>query len=123
MWTMIGALSAFIAVVAGAFGAHGLKDHLTPELLSTFEVAARYQMYHALSLLATGLLTGRADPIFLRIAGGAFVAGTLLFSGSLYALSLSGVRAWGAVAPLGAVFMVGGLALAWAARPGVFRAG
>lgn len=124
MWTMLGAVSAFLSVAAGAFGAHGLKDHLAPDLLGTFEVAARYQMYHALALVATGLLAGRADATCLRIAGWAFVIGTLLFSGSLYALSLTAVRGFGAVAPLGgAAFMIGWLTLAWAARPRVFRAG
>ena len=123
MWMFIGALSAFIAVAAGAFGAHGLKNHLTPELLTTFEVAARYQMYHSLALIATGLLVGRADGTCLRIAGWAFIVGILVFSGSLYALALSGVRGLGAVAPIGgAAFMVGWLTLAWSARPRVFRA-
>lgn len=124
MWMMLGALSAFVAVLAGAFGAHGLKQHLAPDLLITFEVAARYQMYHALALVATGLLAGRADPRCLTIAGWAFIAGTLLFCGSLYALALTGVRGLGAVAPLGgAAFMLGWLTLAWAVRPRVFRPG
>jgi len=112
----LAALSACISVAAGAFGAHALAATLTPERLAVFETAARYQMYHALALLAVGLLATQADSRALTIAGWLFVAGTLLFSGSLYALTLTGTRWLGAVTPLGGVaFIAGWLALAWAA--------
>ena len=111
----IGALSAFVAVAAGAFGAHTLRGALTPDLLDIFETAARYQMYHALALLAVGWVTSRGPSRGASVAGWLFVLGTVLFSGSLYALSLSGARWLGAITPLGgAAFLGGWLALAWA---------
>ena len=99
----IGALSALIAVAAGAFGAHALRARLAPDLLQVFETAARYQMYHALALLAVAWATSRTDAAGPRWAGWLFVAGTLLFSGSLYLLALTGARWLGAVTPLGGV--------------------
>jgi uncharacterized membrane protein YgdD (TMEM256/DUF423 family) len=109
----LGALSALLAVAAGAFGAHALRDRLAPDLLTVFETGARYQMYHALALILTGLELERSDARALRAAGWLFVAGTLVFSGSLYALALSGVRVLGAVTPLGGVaFMAGWVAFA-----------
>ena len=103
----IGAISAGIAVAAGAFGAHGLRKRLAPDLLEIFETGARYQMYHALALVALGL-----GPIegskWVKYAGQAFLAGTLLFSGSLYLLALTGTRWWGAVTPLGGVAFLAG---------------
>ena len=110
----LGALSALIGVIAGAFGAHALRGRLTPELLQVFETGARYQLFHALALVLVGLAIERASRPALRRAGWLFVAGTVLFSGSLYALALSGVRAWGAVTPLGGLcFIAGWAALAW----------
>lgn len=110
-----GAVSAALAVAAGAFGAHGLRDLLTPERVATFETAVRYQTTHALALLLVGLLAGRgAAPRVLAWAGGLFLAGTVLFSGSLYALVLADAPWLGAVAPLGGAAFIGGwLALAW----------
>jgi len=112
----LGALSGLIAVAAGAFGAHGLKGRLAPEMLAVFETGARYQAYHALALLAVAAL-GRSFPgRALAAAGWLFIAGTIVFSGSLYALALSGVRALGAITPLGgAAFLAGWGCLAWAA--------
>jgi uncharacterized membrane protein YgdD (TMEM256/DUF423 family) len=112
LFLRLGALSALIAVAAGAFGAHALRDRLTPDLLGAFETGARYQMFHALALLGLGLALERADRPALRAAGWAFVAGTVLFSGSLYALALGGVRALGAVTPLGGVAFLAGWAAA-----------
>jgi uncharacterized membrane protein YgdD (TMEM256/DUF423 family) len=111
----LGAISAGISVAAGAFGAHALKARLSPELLAVFETGARYEMYHALGLVAAAWATSRA-PAAAAWAGWLFVVGTVLFSGSLYALALSGVRALGAVTPFGGVaFIAGWVALAAAA--------
>ena len=97
----LGALSAALAVAAGAFGAHALRARVEPRLLEVFETGARYQMYHALALFA---------------AGWCFVAGTVLFSGSLYAMTFTGIRALGAITPLGGVaFIAGWVCLAVAA--------
>src|SRR5918992_768454 len=113
----LGSASALIAVAAGAFGAHGLRARLTPDLLAVFETGARYQMFHALALLAAAwALTRWPGPWPVR-AGWLFVVGTLLFSGSLYALALSGVRWLGAVTPLGGIdFLAGWACLLFAAR-------
>ncbi len=123
----IGAVSGGLAVAAGAFGAHALRARLEPRLLEVFETAARYQMYHALALVAVALVSTAARPAVaapafaprdraLRLAGWAFLMGTVLFSGSLYAMALTGVRALGAITPLGGVaFLAGWGALAFAA--------
>jgi len=108
LFVALGALSGFVAVAAGAFGAHALKQRLSADLLAVFQTGAQYQMFHALALLATGLLALRAPSTTLQAAGWLFVAGTLLFSGSLYALSLSGVRVLGAITPLGGLAFLGG---------------
>src|SRR5574342_1138598 len=102
-FALAGALSAFIAVAAGAFGAHALRVRLAPDLLVVFETGARYQMYPALGLLAVAWAMARWPGQWAVLAGWLFVAGTLLFSGSLYALALSGARWLGAVTPLGGV--------------------
>jgi len=116
LFAAIGAVSGFFAVAAGAFGAHALRARLAPDLLAVFETGARYQMYHALALLAVALLVGRWQVQQAVWAGWLFVAGTLVFSGSLYALALTGARWWGAVTPVGGVaFLAGWLLLAWAA--------
>ena len=108
----LGALSALISVAAGAFGAHALRASLTPEYLTTFETAARYQMYHALGLLAVAWAITRWPGALTVWAGWLFVAGTVLFSGSLYILALTGTRWLGAVTPLGGLaFLVGWLCL------------
>ena len=113
-FALLGALLAFLAVAAGAFGAHAVRGRLTPELLDTFETAARYQMYHALALLAVAWAADRWPGGASTVAGWLFVAGIVLFSGSLYGLSLSGVRWLGAVTPIGGLAFLGGwLALAW----------
>lgn len=115
----LGAGSAFVAVAAGAFGAHALRSRLSAEHLAVFETAARYQMYHALALLAVAWAVSRWAGALPTAAGWLFVAGTVLFSGSLYALALTGVRWLGAITPLGgAAFLAGWLCLALAARRG-----
>jgi uncharacterized membrane protein YgdD (TMEM256/DUF423 family) len=113
---MIGCISAGIAVAAGAFGAHAFRARLAPEMLTVFETAARYHMFHAFGLLAAAYAAGRWPGAPATWAGIAFLAGTVLFSGSLYALALSGVRALGAITPLGGVaFLLGWGCLAAAA--------
>jgi uncharacterized membrane protein YgdD (TMEM256/DUF423 family) len=108
----VGALSGLISVAAGAFGAHALRARLTPEYLAVFETAARYQMYHALGLLAVAWAVTRWPGPLPAWAGWLFVAGTVLFSGSLYILALSGIRWFGAITPLGgAAFLAGWLCL------------
>jgi uncharacterized membrane protein YgdD (TMEM256/DUF423 family) len=112
----LGAVLAFIGVGLGAFAAHGLKARLDPSLLATFEVGVRYHMYHALALLAVAWAYTKWSNPLVSVAGWLFVAGILLFSGSLYALSLSGVRSLGAITPFGGLaFLAGWLCLAWAA--------
>jgi uncharacterized membrane protein YgdD (TMEM256/DUF423 family) len=113
----LGALFAFLAVGAGAFGAHALRGRLTPDLLAVFETGARYQMYHALALLACAWATTEWPGRRVEMAGWCFVAGIVLFSGSLYLLALSGVLWLGAVTPLGGLsFLAGWAFLALAAR-------
>ena len=110
----LGALFAGLAVAAGAFGAHGLKGRLAPDMLEVFETAARYQMYHALGLLAVAVAVVRWPATAL--AGWCMVAGIVIFCGSLYVLSLSGIRWLGAITPIGGVaFIAGWLLLALAA--------
>jgi len=115
----LGALSALLAVAAGAFGAHGLRNRLVPDTLVVFETSARYHMYHALGLLAAAWAVARWPGGAATAAGWLFVAGTVIFSGSLYLLSFTGQRWLGAVTPLGGVaFILGWAALAWAALRG-----
>lgn len=115
-WVLLGALSAAAAVAAGAFGAHGLKASAGPEMLAAWDTAARYQLVHAVALVALAGLARTWSGPTLRLAGALFVAGTVLFCGSLYLLVLTGVRGFGAITPLGGLaFIAGWLALAWGA--------
>lgn len=105
----MGAILAGFGVALGAFGAHGLKSHVTPERLAVFETGVRYHLVHALAILAAAgaarVAPAAAGP---RWAGALFAAGVVLFSGSLYALVLTGVTTWGAVTPIGGVAFLGG---------------
>jgi uncharacterized membrane protein YgdD (TMEM256/DUF423 family) len=113
LFAVVGSVSAFLAVLAGAFGAHTLRTRITPDLLAVFETAARYHMYHALGLFAVAWAATQWPTTLVRTAGWLFVAGTVVFSGSLYVLSLTGARWLGAVTPLGGLcFLAGWLALA-----------
>ncbi|HEY0151352.1 MAG TPA: DUF423 domain-containing protein [Longimicrobium sp.] len=113
----LGCVFGVVAVAAGAFGAHALRARLPADLLAVFETAARYQMYHALALLAAALVAARAPSAAASAAGWLFAAGIVVFSGSLYALALTGVRVLGAVTPLGGLcFLAGWVALAMAGR-------
>ena len=108
-----GAISALVAVAAGAFGAHALRARLTPDLLAVFETGARYHMYHAVALLVVAWAATRWPVGSVRAAGWLFIGGTIVFSGSLYLLSLTGQRWLGAITPLGgAMFLAGWAALA-----------
>jgi uncharacterized membrane protein YgdD (TMEM256/DUF423 family) len=116
----MGCVSALVAVALGAFGAHGLRARIVPDMLMAFEIGVRYQMYHAIGLLAVGLALSRWPSSGVALAGWLFVAGTIVFSGSLYVLATSGQRWLGAVTPIGgAAFIAGWAVLAWAvwARP------
>ena len=107
----VGALAGFVGVALGAFGAHGLRTRLSAEMLTVFETGVRYQMYHALAILIVALAAAKLDGWLIRAAGWLFSAGIVLFSGSLYALALSGVTVLGAVTPLGGLAFLAG----WAA--------
>src|SRR5262249_4262439 len=112
----LGCASALIGVALGAFGAHGLRARIVPDMLTTFEIGVRYQMYHALALLAVGAAAARLPSGGVAVAGWLFVAGTVIFSGSLYVLALTGQRWLGAVTPFGGLaFLVGWAVLAGAA--------
>ena len=111
----LGAINAALAVAAGAFAAHGLRERLAPRALEIFETGARYHMYHALAMVLAGLLAVRGA----STAGWIFQAGIVVFSGSLYALALSDVKVLGAITPLGGLaFLVGWVWLAYAAWRG-----
>jgi len=107
-FALAGSLSAFLAVAAGAFGAHALRARLPPEMLAAFETGARYQMYHALALLAVAWAATRWPGFSVRAAGWLFIGGTVVFSGSLYLLALTGARWIGALTPLGGLLFLGG---------------
>jgi len=116
---LLGAISAFIGVAAGAFGAHGLEDRLNADMLSVFEIGVRYQMYHAFGLLAAAWAYSKWPSKLVSTGGWLFVIGTVLFSGSLYLLSITGLKWFGAVTPFGGVaFLAGWICLAWCAWRG-----
>lgn len=113
---VLGAVNAFLSVAAGAFGAHALRARLPVDMQVIFETGARYHMYHALGLVAVGLLGHFRPSPLLAGAGWSMLAGIVLFSGSLYALALSGTRVLGAITPLGGLgFLAGWLLFAMAA--------
>lgn len=120
LFFLLGSISAGLAVALGAFGAHGLKARLTPDLLQTFETGVRYHLYHALALLAVAFALSRWSSTGLPAAAGwLFLAGTVLFSGSLYLLAVTGAKWLGAITPLGGVaFIAGWVCLALAAGRG-----
>ncbi len=109
-----GAIAAFIGVALGAFGAHSLRTKLTPEMLNIFEVGVRYQMYHAMGLIAVAWAITRWPEINLNAAGWAFIVGIVIFSGSLYLLSITDTRWLGAITPIGGLaFLIGWAILIW----------
>ena len=113
LFFLAGALSAFIGVALGAFGAHGLRERLGADMLATFEIGVRYQMYHAFALIAAAWAASRWPGTLTSASGWLFVAGTIVFSGSLYVLSMTGLRWLGAITPIGGLaFLAGWLCLA-----------
>ena len=114
---MCAGVAGFLGVALGAFGAHALKVRLAPEMLAAFETGVRYQMYHVFALVAVAWAWARWPGRVLMAAGWLFIAGIVIFSGSLYLLAFTGVRALGAITPLGGLaFLAGWLCLAWGAR-------
>lgn len=115
-WAAIAAISGLISVGAGAFGAHGLEGKLEPRALETWDLAARYQMYHALAMLFAAVGIANRTTRLAPASAASFLAGTIIFCGSLYALALTGIRWLGAITPIGGVAMIlGWLLLAIAA--------
>lgn len=109
-----GALLAGLAVAAGAFGAHALQARIPAERLATYEIAVRYQMYHALALMVLALVMDRFPDAALAWAAWLFLAGVLIFGGTLYTIALGGPRWLGAITPIGGVCLIAGwVLLAW----------
>ena len=106
----LAAIFGLISVIAGAAGTHALRDTLDASSLRTFETAARFQMYHALALLAVGILAMRWHTRILTVSAALFALGILLFSGSLYILALTGISIFGAIAPIGGISLMAGWA-------------
>ncbi|MCY4402137.1 MAG: DUF423 domain-containing protein [Candidatus Poribacteria bacterium] len=104
----LGSGFSLLSVLFGAFGAHALKKKLTPEMLDIFEVAVRYQMYHSIGLIVVAWAISQWQNSLTNAAGWCFVAGILIFSGSLYILSLTGVRWLGAITPIGGLVFIAG---------------
>lgn len=112
IFLMIGSALGAISVIIGAFGAHALKNSLEASgRLETFETAVKYQFYHVFALLVLGLLMAHFNHKLLHYAGYSFIVGILIFSGSLYILCLTNVAKWGAVTPIGGLFLIIGWVL------------
>ncbi len=119
IWFVTGALAGGLAVALGAFGAHGLESRVGPDRLDVFETGVRYHLVHALALLAVGFAASRWPGAATNAAGALFLAGIVVFSGSLYAMTFTGHRWLGALTPIGGVaFLAGWGCLAWAAWRG-----
>ena len=116
----LGAINAFLTVALGAFGAHGLKTRLSEDMMAVYQTGVQYHMFHSLGLIAVGITAGQLAPTpLLTWSGWAMAAGILLFSGSLYVLSISGIKILGAITPFGGVaFLIGWTLLAYAALKG-----
>jgi uncharacterized membrane protein YgdD (TMEM256/DUF423 family) len=113
---LVGAVAAFLAVTLGAFGAHGLRGRLSPDMFAVFHTGVQYHLYHALALVLVSLVMGRMNGWLIQTAGWSFVAGIVLFSGSLYALAITGTTILGAITPIGGLaFLIGWACLAFAA--------
>ena len=117
---VLGSINAFLAIALGAFGAHGLKERISSEMLVVYQTGVQYHIIHSMALILLGLMARCFEHDRLPMwAGCLFMAGILVFSGSLYILSLTGVRGWGMVTPLGGLsFLAGWITLAAAAARG-----
>lgn len=122
IWIIWAAVHGFMAVACGAFGAHGLRDRVEPRMLEIFETGSRYQMYHALALLAVAWLSARQGGSAIQAAGWCFALGACVFSGSLYLLVLLDQRWLGAITPIGGVGLLAGWALLGVAAAGMAKA-
>ena len=112
---LVGAVAAFLAVTLGAFGAHGLRARLSPEMMAVFQTGVQYHMYHALALILVSGIMGRMSGWLIQTAGWCFAAGIVFFSGSLYLLAITGVTILGAITPIGGLlFLAGWACLAFA---------
>jgi len=111
VWWIAGASLGGLGVALGAFGAHALKSRLAPDMLTIFETGVRYQLVHALALLVIAVLYPQGSPFWMTVAGGSFLAGIILFSGTLYVLALTSITSWGMITPLGGLLLLAG----WAA--------
>ena len=111
VWLTSGALLALVSVFAGAVGSHILKDFVDSDRLATFETAIRFQMFHGLALIAVSLIMTRMNVRSIRVVGWLFTIGVLIFSGSLYIIALTNLKAFGVVAPFGGVCLMAGWAL------------
>lgn len=119
LFLMIGSILGALSVMIGAFGAHALRNTLTSNgRLETFETAVKYQFYHVFALLIVGMLLSRIDHKLLHYSGYAFIVGIIIFSGSLYILCLTNVGKWGAVTPIGGLFLIIGWLLLFV---GIFK--
>ena len=111
LFITLGSLSGMLAVVFGAFGAHGLRNRLDAYFMGVFETAVQYHFYHALAILAVGVIAlSQPQTVMLKSAGWLFLIGTLVFSGSLYLLALTGIKWLGAITPLGGLAFIAGWA-------------
>lgn len=114
LFLIIAGISGFLSVGLGAFGAHGLKNKLSPEMMAVFQTGVQYHQIHTIALLVVALLLGNSASGAGTCAGWLFVAGIVIFSGSLYALSITEIRILGAITPIGGLaFLAGWLCLAW----------
>ncbi|NQD92337.1 DUF423 domain-containing protein [Pseudomonas sp. CrR25] len=108
LWLLLSACAGFTGVALGAFAAHGLKSRLTPEYLAVFQTGTHYHLLHALALFGVALLASRLPGRLVNLAGGLFALGIVLFSGSLYGLTLSGIGTLGLITPFGGLAFLGG---------------
>jgi len=116
LWLTLAAIHGFVSVACGAFAAHGLKERLSERMLANFETGAKYEMYHALALVAVAWLASTVPSSTVQAAGWCFTLGTLVFSFSLYVMALTGQTWLGAITPIGGTAMLVGWALlAWVA--------
>lgn len=107
IFLVLGGLNGMLAVALGAFGAHGLKERLSADMLAVYQTGVQYQMYHALALILVAIISDHlVDSAMLSWSGWLFTAGIIIFSGSLYTLSTTGIKSLGAVAPIGGMAFI-----------------